>query len=85
MISVTRLKGQIVALNPDMIESVEENPDTTIRLTSGEKLLVRESLAEVVQLVSAYRRYLLSALAVQPLSGSLAPHSVQSPPMTDKE
>ena len=45
MISVTRLKGQPVALNPDMIESVEENPDTTIRLTSGEKLLVRESLA----------------------------------------
>jgi flagellar protein FlbD len=69
MISVTRLKGQVVALNPDLIESVEENPDTTIRLISGEKLLVRESLAEVVQLVAEYRRYILSALSVQPLSG----------------
>ena len=71
MISVTRLKGQVVALNPDLIESVEENPDTTVRLISGEKLLVRESLAEVVQLVAEYRRYILSALSVQPLSGSV--------------
>jgi flagellar protein FlbD len=69
MISVTRLKGQVVALNPDLIESVEENPDTTIRLISGEKLLVRESLVEVVQLVAEYRRYIVSALAVQPLTG----------------
>ena len=72
MISVTRLKGQVVALNPDLIESVEENPDTTIRLISGEKLLVRESLVEVVQLVAEYRRYIMSAFAVQPLNGGVA-------------
>jgi flagellar protein FlbD len=85
MISVTRLKGQIVALNPDMIESVEENPDTTIRLTSGEKLLVRESLEQVVELVASYRRYLLSALSVQPLSGAFTRHPSQRPGMIDKE
>ena len=84
MISVTRLKGQVVALNPDMIESVEENPDTTIRLTSGEKLLVRESLVQVVELVAEYRRYLLSALSVQPLSGAFTRHPSQHPPMRDK-
>lgn len=81
MISVTRLKGQVVALNPDLIESVEENPDTTVRLISGEKLLVRESLAEVVQLVAEYRRYILSALSVQPLSGSIGVTPSQRPPM----
>jgi flagellar protein FlbD len=85
MISVTRLKGQVVALNPDMIESVEENPDTTIRLTSGEKLLVREPLAQVVELVTAYRRYLLSALSVQPMSGGFTRHPSQFPGMSDKE
>lgn len=85
MISVTRLKGQAVALNPDMIESVEENPDTTIRLTSGEKLLVRESLEQVVELVATYRRYLLSALSVQPLSGAFTRNPSQRPPMSDKE
>jgi flagellar protein FlbD len=85
MISVTRLKGQVVALNPDMIESVEENPDTTIRLTSGEKLLVRESLEQVVELVASYRRYLLSALSVQPLSGGFSRHPSQIPAMGEKE
>lgn len=85
MITVTRLKGQMVALNPDMIESVEENPDTTIRLTSGEKLLVRESLQQVVELVAHYRRYLLSALAVQPLSGGFIKHTSQFPALNEKE
>lgn len=66
MISVTRLKGQVVAINPDLIECVEENPDTTVRLTSGEKLIVRESLDEIVERVVEYRRYLLSAFAVTP-------------------
>lgn len=84
MISVTRLKGQVVALNPDMIESVEENPDTTIRLTSGEKLLVRESLQQVVELVAEYRRYLLSALAVQPLSASFSRNPSQIPAMSER-
>jgi uncharacterized protein YlzI (FlbEa/FlbD family) len=79
MISVTRLKGQVVALNPDLIESVEENPDTTIRLISGEKLLVRESLSEVVTLVAEYRRYILSALSVHPLSGGIALTPSQRP------
>lgn len=70
MISVTRLKGQVVAINPDMIESAEANPDTTLRLTSGDTLIVCESLEEVVARVTEYRRYLLSALSVRPLSGS---------------
>jgi flagellar protein FlbD len=84
MISVTRLKGEVVALNPDLIESVEENPDTTVRLISGEKLLVRESLAEVVALVAEYRRYILSALSVHPLSGGIALTPSQRPPQATK-
>lgn len=79
MISVTRLKGQVVALNPDMIESVEEMPDTTIRLTSGEKLLVRESLQQVVELVANYRRYILSAMAVKPLTAGFSRHPSLAP------
>ncbi|MBI2896229.1 MAG: flagellar FlbD family protein [Deltaproteobacteria bacterium] len=68
MISVTRLKGQVVAINPDLIEMVEETPDTTVRLTSGDKILVRESLAEIVDRVVRYRKDLLSAFVVDPLS-----------------
>lgn len=66
MISVTRLKGQVVALNPDLIELIEETPDTTIRLTSGDTILVRESLVQIIELVVSYRRSLIAALASGP-------------------
>ena len=56
MICVTRIKGQKVALNPDLIETVEQMPDTTIRLVSGENILVRETLSEIIELTVHYRR-----------------------------
>jgi hypothetical protein len=46
---------------------------------------VREPLAQVVELVTNYRRYLLSALSVQPLSGAFTRHPSQFPGMSDKE
>jgi flagellar protein FlbD len=64
MICVTRIKGQRVALNPDLIETVEEMPDTTIRLVSGENILVRESMTEIVELTVRYRWRIHSARAV---------------------
>lgn len=42
MIEVTRLNGSIYFLNPDMILTIEETPDTVITLNSGEKLLAKE-------------------------------------------
>lgn len=66
MIPVTRLRGQTVAINPDLIESIEENPDTHIRLTSGEVILVRETLDELVDKVMQYKRYLISAFSLDP-------------------
>lgn len=66
MITVTRLRGQFVALNPDLIESVEETPDTHVRLTSGEVILVQESLSDIVDLVLQYRRALISAFSLDP-------------------
>ena len=64
MICVTRIKGQRVALNPDLIETVEEMPDTTIRLVSGENILVRESMAEIIELTVRYRWRIHSAKGV---------------------
>lgn len=43
MIEVTRLNGTIYFLNPDMILTLEATPDTVVTLTTGEKLIVRES------------------------------------------
>ena len=56
MIEVTRLKGSKVILNAELIESVEETPDTVITLTSGKKFVVEETGEQVVSLVVDYKR-----------------------------
>lgn len=61
MVTLTRLTGRVFALNPDLIERVEETPDTVITLVDGTKYLVRESLEEVIDLVMGYRARLLVA------------------------
>ena len=56
MIQLTRRNGESFVLNADQIELVEATPDTVISLLSGKKLLVRESVSEVVALVLDYAR-----------------------------
>lgn len=43
MLEVTRLNGSIYYLNPDMMMFVEATPDTVITLTSGDKVMVKET------------------------------------------
>lgn len=56
MITVTRLDGRPFTLNADLIESIESNPDTFIRLVNGGSFVVLESREEIVARVIAYRR-----------------------------
>ena len=56
MIEVTRLNGTTVLINSDLIETVEETPDTDISLTTGKKFIVKESRQEVKNLVKSYKR-----------------------------
>lgn len=62
MITVTRLNGRKLVINAELIKTVESNPDTTIKLTSGDTLLVTETLAEVVELAVDYGRSLRKLL-----------------------
>lgn len=62
MITVTRLNGKQFVVNADLIKVVEENPDTTLRLTTGDTLIVRESMQEVVELSIDYGRSLRKLL-----------------------
>jgi flagellar protein FlbD len=62
MITVTRLNGKPFVINADLIKVVEENPDTTLRLTTGDTLIVRESMKEVVELAIDYGRSLRKIL-----------------------
>jgi flagellar protein FlbD len=63
MIELTRLNGKPIVLNSDLIKSAEASPDTMLTLINGEKLIVREDLAEVVERVLAYRARLLANVA----------------------
>ena len=56
MIELTKLNGTEFSINPDLIEIVESTPDTVITLTTGRKLIVKESRQEVKNLVLLYRR-----------------------------
>ena len=60
MIMLTRLNGASFALNPDLIERAEATPDTVITLCDGHKVLVTESVEELVGLVREYRASVLS-------------------------
>lgn len=88
MILVTRLDGAELALNCDLIVEIEACPDTTVRLLHGDSLIVRESVAELVESVIDFRADVLrraglgTALAVAPghathlrfLPGTEGPH-----------
>jgi flagellar protein FlbD len=56
MITVTRLNGKPVVVNAELIRFVEQTPDTLITLTSGDKLLVKETMEEVVRRAIEYAR-----------------------------
>lgn len=56
MIDVTKMNGSKVTVNADLIETVEEMPDTVITLTTGKKFIIKESRQEVKNLVILYKR-----------------------------
>ena len=56
MVEVTRLNDKKLIINAELIERIEEAPDTIITLTSGSKIIVKESRQEVKNLVILYKK-----------------------------
>jgi len=56
MIRLTRINASSLVLNSDLIEHIETTPDTVITLTTGQKILVREDVDEVIRRVIDYKR-----------------------------
>lgn len=56
MIALTRLNGQSFVVNAEKIRFIEATPDTIVCCDTGEKLMVRESLAEVMRKAIDYAR-----------------------------
>lgn len=62
MIEITRINGTKFSINPDLIEMVDTTPDTVITLTTGRKIIVKESRQEIRNLVLSYKKEIFSNL-----------------------
>ncbi|HLY40090.1 MAG TPA: flagellar FlbD family protein [Terracidiphilus sp.] len=71
MIQLTRLNGNALVLNSDLIKTAESSPDTMLTLITGEKFIVREKPEEVVERIVAYRAKLFTTIA----RGLAVPHT----------
>ena len=60
MVKLTRLNDSKVVINADLIEFIEALPDTIVTLTTGQKIMVKESVEEVVDKVVEYKRSILT-------------------------
>jgi flagellar protein FlbD len=56
MIELTQLNGKTFTLNSDLIETLENIPETKVLLTNGQYYIVRESRAEIVRRIIGYKR-----------------------------
>jgi flagellar protein FlbD len=56
MIALTRLNGQRFVINAEKIKFIESTPDTLVCCDTGERLMVKETLQEVVQRAIEYSR-----------------------------
>src|SRR3974390_2433588 len=65
MIELTRLNGNPMALNSDLIKTAEASPDTMLTLINAENIITRASCAEVMERVRACRARLLAAVSRQ--------------------
>ncbi|WP_104201347.1 flagellar FlbD family protein [Cryobacterium sp. Y29] len=70
MIVVTRLNESHFAINPDLIERIHANPDTTLVMVDGANFIVTESMDEVIEKIARYRAHVI-ALAYDPTASDL--------------
>jgi flagellar protein FlbD len=60
MIKLTRLDGSVLFVNDDQIEVVEETPDTHITLVNGNRYLVLESAAVLIERIISFKAKIFS-------------------------
>lgn len=56
MISITKINNKEVVLNCDLIECIESTPDTTITMTTGKKVIAKESVDDIINKIVLYKR-----------------------------
>lgn len=79
MIQLTRLNGNPLVVNSDLIKYVEASPDTVLTLVNGEKIVVRESSDEVVARTLAWRGRLFAAAPAAMTTSAWPPMAEAAP------
>lgn len=62
MVEITRLNMKVAIINAELIEMIEETPDTIITMTTGKKFIVKETKEEMVDKIIQYRQKILSII-----------------------
>ena len=60
MIRLTRLDGKEFILNSELIETLEQTPETVVTLTLDKRIVVKETVDEVLERIMTYKRYIFS-------------------------
>lgn len=63
MIRLNRLNNTEIVVNAELIEYMEETPDLVITLTSGRRIVVVQSLSEVIDRIISYKAKIISSAA----------------------
>ena len=59
MIILTKLNTQGFAINSDLIETIEETPDTVITMTNGNRYVVKETTQEVIDKIIKFKKQIV--------------------------
>lgn len=65
IIKVTRMDGEEIVVNVNLIETVRATPDTIINLTSGKKLLVKDEVDDIISKSMSYYREIIGGRGVK--------------------
>jgi flagellar protein FlbD len=63
MIQLTRLNHSVIYLNPDLMKSIEETPDTIIALINGDRYIVIEKAPEIISKIITFRQTIVDRSA----------------------
>jgi flagellar protein FlbD len=65
MIVLTKINNAPIMVNSDLIQCIEETPDTIITMTNNDKVVVQEGMAEIIEKVVHYRRLIRGLVEVE--------------------
>lgn len=64
MIACRKINGQEIYINAELIEFIESTPDTIITTTTGKKIIVLETVEEVIQRIIQYKKSIFEGIRI---------------------